>query len=398
MIMEGMSISGCPDRAFFGQPPEVEAAGKKEYRAYWFCYDDFKAYRRNNKVSAVTFERYFTKVIKNGKSLGMNTIIVQVRPFSDAVYRSSYYPWAECISGKQGRSPGFDPLKIMVSVAHKNKMKIEAWINPYRVTAGSTSYKSLAKTNPARKWHNKKGKKRNVLAYFGNIYYNPSKSDVRKLIVNGVTEIVKNYDVDGIHMDDYFYPYFSRANVRNSFDAREYRKSADKRRGMSIARYRRKQVNTLVRQIYKAVKKENPKVTFGISPAGELTELRSNYAHYADVDTWVRSSSYIDYICPQVYWGFRHPTAAFDKVTNRWCRLMKGSPVRLYIGIAAYKVRTGMGVGREYREWKKNSNILKKEVVYARKKKVDGFAFFDYADLVRKKNKKAVRKLKKVLK
>lgn len=137
-----------------------------EYKAFWFSYYDYDAYRaKYKKRNASTFKKYFRKVVKKGKSLGMNCIIVHVRPFGDAMYKSKYFPWSKCISGKQGKNPGFDPLKIMTSVAHANGMKIEAWINPYRVAAGSTNYSRLSSKNPARKWHNNKKTRRNVLAY-----------------------------------------------------------------------------------------------------------------------------------------------------------------------------------------------------------------------------------------
>ena len=178
----------------------VETMSKaNEYKAFWFSYYDYDAYRaKYKKRNASTFKKYFRKVVKKGKSLGMNCIIVHVRPFGDAMYKSKYFPWSKCISGKQGKNPGFDPLKIMTSVAHANGMKIEAWINPYRVAAGSTNYSRLSSKNPARKWHNNKKTRRNVLAYRGSLYYNPAKAQVRELIVNGVKEIVQNYDVDGI--------------------------------------------------------------------------------------------------------------------------------------------------------------------------------------------------------
>ena len=105
-----------------------------EYRAFWFSYYDYDAYRaKYKKRNASTFKKYFTQVVKKGKSLGMNCIIVHVRPFGDAMYKSRYFPWSKCISGKQGKNPGYDPLKIMTAVAHENGIKIEAWINPYRV-------------------------------------------------------------------------------------------------------------------------------------------------------------------------------------------------------------------------------------------------------------------------
>lgn len=329
----------------------------------------------------------------------MNRVIVQVRPFGDAIYKSKYFPWSKYISGKQGRSPGYDPLKIMVDVAHKNGMKIEAWVNPYRVTIGSTNYSKLSKNNPARKWHAKKSTSRNVLAYNGSLYYNPSKKDVRNLIINGAKEIVKNYKVDGIHMDDYFYPEFTSKNVKTAFDAKEYNKSSYKKNKKSIYTYRRAQVSTLVMDMKAAIKKINSKVTYGISPAGNIDNLTSKYSYYVDIYKWTNSKKYVDYICPQIYWGFKHPTAKFNKVTDRWVKACKSKKVKLYIGIGVY--RAGHNTGQnsaERKEWKSDKNVLKNQVKYGRKKKVDGFAFFDYQDLTSKSSSKAVSQLKTVLK
>ena len=303
------------------------------------------------------------------------------------------------ISGKQGLSPGFDPLQIMVNVAHSNGLRIEAWINPYRVTSSSTNYNTLSPKNQARKWHIKKSTRRNVLSYNGKLFYNPSKAAVRKLIVNGVTEIVSRYNVDGIHMDDYFYPSFSRSNVRSAFDAKEYKASKLKKQGRSITYYRRTQVNTLVKQIHDAVKRVRPSATFGISPAGDPAELLSSYAHYVNYRLWMKSTAYIDYICPQIYWGFYHSYTKYDLITNKWAAAAQGSPVKLYIGIGVYKAGYNVGTTRaEKKEWKKDTNILKKQVIYGRSRGVDGFAFFDYSDLIRTSSKKAVNNLKTVLK
>lgn len=373
---------------------------QEEYKAFWFSYYDYDTYRETNKKrNEKTFRTYFTKVVKKEKSFGMNRVIVQVRPFGDAVYKSKYFPWSKYISGKQGRSPGYDPLKIMVDVAHKNGMKIEAWVNPYRVTIGSTNYSKLSKNNPARKWHAKKSTSRNVLAYNGSLYYNPSKKDVRNLIINGAKEIVKNYKVDGIHMDDYFYPEFTSKNVKTAFDAKEYNKSSYKKNKKSIYTYRRAQVSTLVMDMKAAIKKINSKVTYGISPAGNIDNLTSKYSYYVDIYKWTNSKKYVDYICPQIYWGFKHPTAKFNKVTDRWVKACKSKKVKLYIGIGVY--RAGHNTGQnsaERKEWKSDKNVLKNQVKYGRKKKVDGFAFFDYQDLTSKSSSKAVSQLKTVLK
>ena len=379
---------------------EQTTVNTDEYKAFWFYYYDYTAYRaKYKKRNATTFKKYFTQAVKKGKSLGMNCIIVHVRPFGDAMYKSKYFPWSKCISGKQGKNPGYDPLKIMTQVAHANGMKIEAWINPYRVASGSTNYKKLSTKNPARKWHNKKKTRRNVLAYKGSLYYNPAKAQVRNLIVNGVKEIVENYDVDGIHMDDYFYPAFSSSNVNSAFDAKEYRASTMAKGKQNIVSFRREQVNMLVKAIHSAVKSIDPSVTFGISPAGNIDNLTSRYSYYVDINKWLNSSDYVDYICPQIYWGFKHPYAKFDRVTNRWMNAAKSKKVKVYIGIAVYRAGHNIGAGSaERREWRSDANILKKQVQYARKKGCDGFAFFDYQDLKSKKSAKAVKQLKKVLK
>lgn len=379
---------------------EQTTVNTDEYKAFWFSYYDYTAYRaKYKKRNATTFKKYFTQAVKKGKSLGMNCIIVHVRPFGDAMYKSKYFPWSKCISGKQGKNPGYDPLKIMTQVAHANGMKIEAWINPYRVASGSTNYKKLSTKNPARKWHNKKKTRRNVLAYKGSLYYNPAKAQVRNLIVNGVKEIVENYDVDGIHMDDYFYPAFSSSNVNSAFDAKEYRASTMAKGKQNIVSFRREQVNMLAKAIHSAVKSIDPSVTFGISPAGNIDNLTSRYSYYVDINKWLNSSDYVDYICPQIYWGFKHPYAKFDRVTNRWMNAAKSKKVKVYIGIAVYRAGHNIGAGSaERREWRSDANILKKQVQYARKKGCDGFAFFDYQDLKSKKSAKAVKQLKKVLK
>ena len=379
---------------------EQTTVNTDEYKGFWFSYYDYTAYRaKYKKRNATTFKKYFTQAVKKGKSLGMNCIIVHVRPFGDAMYKSKYFPWSKCISGKQGKNPGYDPLKIMTQVAHANGMKIEAWINPYRVASGSTNYKKLSTKNPARKWHNKKKTRRNVLAYKGSLYYNPAKAQVRNLIVNGVKEIVENYDVDGIHMDDYFYPAFSSSNVNSAFDAKEYRASTMAKGKQNIVSFRREQVNMLVKAIHSAVKSIDPSVTFGISPAGNIDNLTSRYSYYVDINKWLNSSDYVDYICPQIYWGFKHPYAKFDRVTNRWMNAAKSKKVKVYIGIAVYRAGHNIGAGSaERREWRSDANILKKQVQYARKKGCDGFAFFDYQDLKSKKSAKAVKQLKKVLK
>ena len=376
-------------------------AAVNEYKGVWFSYYDYEAYLSTySKNTGANFTRFFDKVLDNCKAKGFNTILVHVRAFGDAFYKSAYFPTSACIAGRQGKALSYDPLKIIVAEAHKKGMRIEAWINPYRVST-STSYRSLSAKNQARKWHNssKASTRRNVLSYGGKLYYNPAKKAVRTLIINGVKEIVTNYDVDGIHMDDYFYPSFTSSNYAKAFDAREYRASLDKRNGVSIATYRRKQVSRLVSGIYSAIKSIDKNVTFGISPAGEIDNLTSKYSYYVDIKKWTKSDKYVDYIAPQIYWGFYHQTAKYDKVLNRWKKITDQSKVKLYVGLPAYKMGyPSAGTTSREKTELKTADTLTRMITYGRGKKVNGFIVFDYSDIVRSSAKKFIKSMTGTLK
>ena len=208
-------------------------------------------------------------------------------------------------------------------------------------------------------------------------------------------EIVRNYDVDGIHMDDYFYPSFSSSNYNKTFDAQEYNASTEKQNGMSIKNYRRKQVNKLVKGIKKAIDAIDPDVVFGISPAGNIDSLNSKYSYYVNIKKWTNSTKFVDYIAPQIYWGFSHKTAKFDRMTDRWADMVDQSKVKLYIGIPAYKMgQPSNGTTKAERKELKSKTLLKKMAKYVVKNDIDGIIVFDYADL----NKTACKKLAKYLK
>ena len=343
-------------------PVKAEAAASADdYRAVWFSYYDYEDYLKSaDRNNAAEFTTFFRKVVGKCKTRGMNRIIVQVRPTGDAIYDSDIFPTSSYISGKQGRDISYDPLAIMVEEAHRQGLSIEAWINPYRVSF-NTSYSQLSKDNPARKWHESANAadRRNVLSYNGQLYYNPSKPEVRNLIIDGVEEIVRKYDVDGIHMDDYFYPSFSSSNYNKTFDAQEYNASTEKQNGMSIKNYRRKQVNKLVKGIKKAIDAIDPDVVFGISPAGNIDSLNSKYSYYVNIKKWTNSTKFVDYIAPQIYWGFSHKTAKFDRMTDRWADMVDQSKVKLYIGIPAYKMgQPSNGTTKAERKELKSKTLL----------------------------------------
>ena len=335
----------------------------EESRGVWLSYLEFDTILKGKSESS--FRSSIQTAFQQIKDEGLNTVIVQVRPFGDALYDSQYFPWSYLCTGTEGRDPGFDPLAIMVEEAHSRGLLIEAWINPYRVrTSGNTN--ALSDDNPASQWLAEGSDA--VIRYDGGISYNPGSDQARELIVNGVAEIVRNYAVDGIHFDDYFYPTTSA-----SFDQETYQAQGG---GLSLGDWRRENVNQLVRETYAAVKAEDPSVVFGISPQGNNT---INYdSQYIDVEKWVSNTGYIDYICPQIYFGFENDTRPFQETLESWNAMITQSSVELRVGLGAYKVGTADSwAGGGANEWVDNSDLLARMVEASREQShYGGFALY----------------------
>lgn len=350
---------------------EREVINYDEIKGIWISYLDLAAMLKGKNENE--FRKNISQAIENVEVMGLNTLIVQVRPFSDALYQSKYYPWSVYCSGMEGNAPGYDPLKVIIEEAHLRKIRVEAWINPYRVRNDSVKV-PLSSENPASKWI--KDSSDNIIKYNGGIYYNPGKEEVRQLIVNGVKEIVENYEVDGIHFDDYFYP---SSDV--SIDKKAYEGYISSGGDLDLNSWRRENVNILVRQVYSVVKEINPEVVFGISPQGSMD---NNYnSQFIDVKEWVQNPGYIDYICPQVYYGFLNDNSNFQQVIEEFNSIVTESTVNLYIGLSVYKVGsedTWAGNGRD--EWRNSTDILKRQVEASRKlKKYKGILLFRYDSL-----------------
>ncbi len=376
-----------------------------EFRAVWIAYYDFK---KSAGSSESAFTTYVEEMFDNAVACGLNAVVVHVRPFSDAMYKSSYYPWSDYASGTQGKNPGYDPLEIMVREAHERKLQIHAWLNPYRISNAwkfGTDVTQLAKKHPARKWltNSKTSDDRNVLEHDGALYYNPSSSAVRKLIINGIREIVDNYDVDGIHLDDYFYPAFG-SKYQTAFDAPEYeayvekRKAAGKKSIMTIAEWRKNNVNLLVKGIYSAVKETDPDCIFGISPGGYIDYLDEVHRWYVDYRTWMSEEGYIDYICPQLYWSFNSKNIfPYYDTLLRWVAEKKSDSVKVYVGVPVYKMNAKNNISESNQimdtEWY-NQFLLADMIRYGRQGGAEGFILFDYEDIADSRNATALEHLK----
>lgn len=341
-----------------------------EYRAVWISYLELGGMLTGK--SASQFRSNIGAAYDNAKNLGCNTVIVHVRPFGDALYNSDYFPTSYLITGTEGDALPFDPLTIMTEEAHARGLTFEAWLNPYRVRARTG--KALAADNPAQKYINS-GSSVVYQTANGGIFYNPGSREAIDLIVNGVREIVRNYNVDAIHFDDYFY-----ATTDSGIDSGLYAANGN---GLSLAAWRRQNVNTMVREVYAAIKAEKSSVRFGISPQGNT---KANYdTLYADVATWLANPGYVDYICPQIYYGFNNATCPFSSVLQEFNDMIKVSGIDLYVGLAAYKIGnedTYAGASGKY-EWQQNSNLLSRMVTEARSAgHYKGFCLYSYSSVV----------------
>ena len=361
---------------------------KEDYvKSIWFTYYELSSMIKGKSENE--FKKSINSAFKKVSNMGFNTVTVQVRPFADAFYPSEYFPSSEYVVEHQGENMDYDPLKIMCETAAKYSLNIEAWINPYRVSSDNDINK-LAESNIARKWFGSKKTKSRVYITKSGIYFNPASEEVTKLIVNGVREIVENYPVNAIHFDDYFYP-----TTNENIDKNEYKKYKDK---ISLAEFRRNKVNGLIKSVYKVVKESNSAVKFGISPAADIIMDKNEL--YADVELWATEDGYCDYICPQVYFGFRNVYKPFMFTVKKWIGI---SSKDLYIGLPLYKA----GKPDKYaadndksiiNEFRNNDNIIERQITYLSKiDEVKGFYIFSYSSLSDEKCKAEVENMLKVM-
>ncbi len=339
-----------------------------EVRAIWLSYLDLQP-----MFAGGTKESYrlaLEEAMQNIKNLGMNTVMYQVRPFGDALYTSELFPSSYIVTGTEGTALSFDPLDMAIDAAKSNGLRIEAWINPYRVrNAGSKML--LSNNNIAKTWH-ADSSRRVLKTSEGAMIYNPALDEVRSYIVSGVKEIIDHYAVDGIHFDDYFYP-----TTDTAFDEVEYLAFSYDDDTLTLDDYRRENVNKLIREVYQLVHSYNRDIVFGISPQGNID---TNYNQlYVDVPLWLSANGYVDYICPQVYFGFNHSREPFEQTMDNWNALIKNN-VDLIAGLAVYKVgQEDKRAGDDKTEWIDSERILEQMINTAKSDNhYGGYALYRY--------------------
>lgn len=344
----------------------------QKYLGIWFSFYEFE--EMGDISTTALFTQKFKRVTDHCAALGLNTIITHVHPFSDALYQSELFPSSHLITGRQGAPLPYDPLRIMAELAHAYGLRLEAWLNPYRVTPNYREIQ-LAKSNPAYSWLFD-GSHR-VIPWDGGLYYNPASPDVRALIIQGVEEIVSRYSVDAVQIDDYFYPAtspeFDRASWQGVCKIEE------------LASWRRENVDQMVSGVYQCIHKHGSGIPFGVSPQGNNS---INYnGQYCDISKWMAECGYIDYIMPQLYWG-RNPFPGtadinqnkdFDASLEAWQVLPRREDISLYIGLGAYRIGIGDGVKENMPFW--NCGSALETLGKAALAKTDGLAMFRYGSL-----------------
>lgn len=357
---------------------------EEELRGVFISYIEINNYIKNNNQELS--KQNIKKMIKNIKEEKLNTIILQVRSSSDSIYNSKIFPKSLYLVNNEYEEY-FDVLEYFIKESHKNNIKVIAWINPYRVRTTEDISKITPK-NPVYKYLN------TDIVYINNgVYLNPSKKETKELIIEGVKEVLE-YGIDGLLFDDYFY-------IDNNIDLKDYEEYIKNNDNITEQQYRLNIVNDLIKDVHKICKDKN--ISFGISPDGNI---ENNYnKNYADVKTWLSSNEYIDFIMPQIYYGFYNSTKAYINTIKEWESIMTNDKINLYIALAFYKVgKEDKYAKTGFDEWQKNDDIIMREVILSRNlKNYKGFTLFRYenifnTDLYTSNSLKELNNLKKILK
>ena len=387
---EVISVRGEPVQI----PKEVKQQNE-QFRGVWVSTVFNLDFPSKKQMSEKEYKDEYIKLLDNLESLNMNAVIFQVRSKSDAFYPSNINPWSEYLTGTQGTSPNWDPLKWMIEETHKRNMEFHAWFNPYRVTTGKEKLTELSPNNWARQ------NPHTVFSFQDKLYLNPGEPEVVKHINDSVMEVVQNYDIDAVHFDDYFYPY---GGVKDNWYAEEEKTTFEKygQGFSSVSEWRRNNVDNLILTLHNSIssynKENNRDVQFGISPFGiwghkethpegskegtgssTPTSSQASYDNlFADTRKWVKNN-WVDYIAPQIYWTFDTKAAPYGELVHWWADVVKDTNVNLYIGHASYKKADKNNKDVSWNNPKEISNQLKFNSMYD---EVKGSIFFRYKNLL----------------
>lgn len=310
------------------------ASAATEFRGAWVASVFNLDWPSKTGLSALAQKAELIAILDRAAELKLNAILLQVRPTSDALYASTEEPWSQFLTGKQGVAPGYDPLEFAITEAHARGIELHAWINPFRAATSATA--KLAPTHVAQKhpeW---------IRRYGTQLWVDPGEPAARAYVLGVISDIVSRYDVDGIHIDDYFYPYPVKGGAPFPDDATWERYGA--KSGMTRADWRRENINDFVRSMYRTVKATKPRVRVGISPFGiwrpgvpaTIEAQLDAYAQlFADSRKWL-TEGWCDYLAPQLYWSIAPAKQSFPVLLDWWRAQSRGAAV--WPGIATERI------------------------------------------------------------
>jgi len=347
----------------------THATPKRELRAVWIATVGNIDWPSRQGLTAQQQQQEFINKLNFLQRSGFNAVIVQVRPAADAFYESPYEPWSRYLSGKQGQPPfpKYDPLEFMLKETHKRNMEFHAWFNPFRALVSS-------KSNPNPADHATRTHPNWILSYDNKSYFDPGNPEAREYILKVILDVVKRYDIDAVHIDDYFYPY--PAGGREFPDATSYGRYNN---GLTRAEWRRNNVNLFISQLNNSIKNEKSWVKFGVSPFGiwrniaqdpEGSATRGSSCYddlYSDIRLWLKNK-WVDYVAPQLYWEHGHRLAAYDVLLPWWKDNSFGR--NLFIGLGVYRM-----AGATSGVWTKPDEILK-QIREARRVEAGGVVLY----------------------
>ncbi len=345
------------------------AQSQKEFRAVWIATVDNIDWPTKGNFNSDSQKAEFIRLLDMHQRNGMNAVIAQIRPATDAFYPSPYEPWSEWLTGKQGSPPNpyYDPLQFMIEETHKRGMEFHAWCNPYRavfnIDKSSISATHITRLHP--EW---------FLNYGDKKYFDPGNKEGQQFVVNVIRDVVSRYAVDAIHFDDYFYPY--RITGKEFPDAESYSKYNN---GLTKDDWRRSNVDSIIVLLSRAIKEENKFCQFGISPFGIWRNLdkdpegsatqagQTNYDDlYADILLWLKEG-WIDYVAPQIYFEIGHPRAAYEVLLDWWSKHSYGK--HCYVGLGIYKAGTNAA-------WKDKTQLPRQIEALRNTPNIQGMIFF----------------------
>ncbi|MEP6711064.1 MAG: family 10 glycosylhydrolase [Ferruginibacter sp.] len=361
-----LSVCGVCFIFFF---TSAQQPAKPEFRGVWVATVDNIDWPDQPTINSEVQKAEFIKLLDMHKRNGMNAVIVQVRPCTDAFYPSPFEPWSQWLTGRQGLPPFpyYDPLAFMITETHKRGMEFHAWLNPYRaifnIYNSSIAPAHITKIHP--EW---------FLTYGDKKYFDPGNKEVQQYVNAVVKDVVSRYEIDAIHFDDYFYPY--RITGKEFPDEEKYQQYG---KGMNKDDWRRSNTDSIIMLLSKTIKETNKKCQFGISPFGVWRNAdkdmngsntkagQTNYDDlYANILLWLKNG-WIDYVTPQLYWEFGHKTVAFETLVDWWSKHTYGK--NCYIGLGIYR-------GGSNEAWKDKTQLPRQIKLIRSTQNIQGMAFF----------------------